>query len=64
MSEVILHENESLESALRRFNRKLQQDGILSEYRRREYYEKPSVKRKRKKATKLRKSLKNSGHHR
>ncbi|RLC72173.1 MAG: 30S ribosomal protein S21 [Chloroflexi bacterium] len=62
MSEVILHENESLESALRRFNRKLQQDGILSEYRRREYYEKPSVKRKRKKATKLRKSLKNSGH--
>jgi len=64
LSEVILHENESLESALRRFNRKLQQDGILSEYRRREYYEKPSVKRKRKKATKLRKSLKNSGHHR
>ena len=63
MSEVILHENESLESALRRFNRKLQQDGILSEYRRREYYEKPSVKRKRKKATKLRKSLRNSGHH-
>lgn len=61
MSEVILHENESLESALRRLNRKLQQDGILSEYRRREYYEKPSVKRKRKKATKLRKSLKNSG---
>jgi len=63
LSEVILHENESLESALRRFNRKLQQDGILSEYRRREYYEKPSVKRKRKKATKLRKSLRNSGHH-
>lgn len=64
MSEVTLNENESLESALRRFNRKLQQDGIFSEHRRREAYEKPSVKRKRKRAIKLRKSLKNSGNRR
>jgi small subunit ribosomal protein S21 len=43
-------ENESFESALRRFNKKIQQSGILAEARRREHYEKPSVKRKRKEA--------------
>ena len=48
--------NESFESLLRRFNRRVQQDGILSETRRREFYEKPSIKRKRKEATKRRKS--------
>jgi small subunit ribosomal protein S21 len=48
--------DESFESLLRRFNRKVQLDGILSEIRRREYFEKPSLKRKRKEATKRRKS--------
>jgi small subunit ribosomal protein S21 len=48
--------NESFESLLRRFNKKVQQEGILSEVRRREHYEKPSVKRKRKEAAKRRKS--------
>jgi small subunit ribosomal protein S21 len=43
-------ENETFESALRRFNKKIQQSGILAEARRREHYEKPSVKRKRKDA--------------
>jgi small subunit ribosomal protein S21 len=47
--------NESFESLLRRFNKKVQQEGILSEVRRREHYEKPSVKRKRKEAAKRRK---------
>jgi small subunit ribosomal protein S21 len=41
---------------LRRFNKKVQQDGILSEVRRREYHEKPSVRRKKKEAAKRRKS--------
>ncbi len=45
-------ENESFESALRRFNKKIQQSGILAEARRREHYEKPSVKRKRKESKK------------
>ena len=45
-------ENETFESALRRFNKKIQQSGILAEARRREHYEKPSVKRKRKEAKK------------
>jgi small subunit ribosomal protein S21 len=55
MSAVTISENESFEAALKRFNRKIQQDGILSEARRREHYEKPSVKRKRKEAARQRK---------
>ncbi|OGO05427.1 MAG: 30S ribosomal protein S21 [Chloroflexi bacterium RBG_13_54_9] len=57
MAEVTVSENETLESALRRFNKKVQQEGILAEARRREHYEKPSVSRKKKKAAKKRKSL-------
>jgi len=52
--------DESFESLLRRFNKKVQQDGILSEIRRREYYEKPSIKRKRKEAAKRRKTARSS----
>jgi small subunit ribosomal protein S21 len=60
LTEVKIEGNESLESALKRFNRKVQQAGILSEYRRREHYEKPSIERKRKRATKKRKSTRSS----
>jgi len=55
VSEVKVGDHESFETALKRFNRKLQQDGILAEARRREHYEKPSVKRKRKEAARRRK---------
>ncbi|HWS84552.1 MAG TPA: 30S ribosomal protein S21 [Ktedonobacteraceae bacterium] len=55
MSVVTISENESFETALKRFNRKIQQDGVLSEARRRAHYEKPSVKRKRKEAARRRK---------
>ncbi len=54
MSEVLAGREESLDSLLKRFNRKVQQDGILAELRRREHFEKPSVKRKRKRAAKRR----------
>jgi small subunit ribosomal protein S21 len=50
LAEIRVGENETFESALRRFNKKIQQSGILAEARRREHYEKPSVKRKRKEA--------------
>ena len=50
LAEVRVGENETFESALCRFNKKIQQSGILAEARRREHYEKPSVKRKRKEA--------------
>lgn len=61
MANVVIGENESFDSLLRRFNKKVQQDGILSEVRRHEHYEKPSVRRKRKRATKMRKSARASG---
>ena len=48
MPEVRVRDNESIESALKRFKKKIQKAGILSEIKRRERYEKPSVKRKRK----------------
>ncbi len=49
MSVVRVGENESLDSALKRFKRKCQKDNILGDMRKKEYYEKPSVKRKKKK---------------
>ncbi|MDO5734685.1 MAG: 30S ribosomal protein S21 [Eubacteriales bacterium] len=48
MAEIRVKENETLDSALRRFKRSCARSGILAEVRKREYYEKPSVKRKKK----------------
>jgi small subunit ribosomal protein S21 len=56
LADVVSQENESFESLLRRFNKRVQQEGVLSELRRREFFEKPSIKRKRKDAAKKRKS--------
>ncbi len=48
MSQVKIKDNESLDSALRRFKRQTSRDGVIQEVRKREHYEKPSVKRKKK----------------
>jgi len=48
VAEVKVKENESLDSALRRFKRQCARSGVLAELRKRECYEKPSVKRKKK----------------
>lgn len=48
MAEIKVGKNESLDSALKRFKRQCQKAGVLSELRKREHYEKPSVKRKKK----------------
>ena len=48
MSEIRIKDNESLDSALRRFKRYCARSGVLAEVRKREHYEKPSVKRKKK----------------
>lgn len=48
MAEIRLGDSESIEPALRRFKKKIQKVGILSEVKRRERYEKPSLRRKRK----------------
>ncbi|MBM7855715.1 small subunit ribosomal protein S21 [Desulfohalotomaculum tongense] len=48
VAEVRVGKNETLDSALRRFKRSCQKAGVLAEARRRETYEKPSVRRKKK----------------
>lgn len=48
MAEIRVGENESLENALKRFKRMTAREGTLAEVRKREHYEKPSVKRKKK----------------
>lgn len=58
MPVVRVREDESLESALRRFKRKCEKSGILSELKKRQHYEKPSAKRKRKALAARKKSLK------
>ncbi|HHV54370.1 MAG TPA: 30S ribosomal protein S21 [Firmicutes bacterium] len=48
MAEVRIGKDESFDQALRRFKRECQKSGILAELRKREHYEKPSVRRKKK----------------
>ena len=48
MTVVVVGDNEGLESALKRFKRKCQKDGIIADIRKKEEYQKPSVARKKK----------------
>ena len=48
MSEIRVKDNKFLENALKRFKRSCAKSGVLAEVRKREHYEKPSVKRKKK----------------
>jgi len=57
---VKVRENEHFDAALRRFKRACEKAGILSDLRRREYYEKPTQERKRKKAAAIKRQLKKS----
>lgn len=56
--EMRINEGESFEAFLRRFTKRVQQEGIVSETRRRQHFEPPSVLRKKKAASKRRKSIK------
>ena len=58
MSTVRVGENETIESALRRFKRKCSRDGIIGDLRRKENYEKPSVRRKKKAEAARKRSIK------
>jgi len=58
MADVRIRDNESFDNALRRFKKQCEKAGILSEVRRREHYEKPSVKRKRKALAARKRALK------
>jgi len=57
MAKVDVRENESLDSALRRFKKQLQRDGTLQEARRKSRYEKPSDKRRRERAARRRRQM-------
>lgn len=48
MTEIKVGENESLDNALKRFKKSCARSGVIGEVRKREHYEKPSVKRKKK----------------
>ncbi|HEC97127.1 MAG TPA: 30S ribosomal protein S21 [Nitrospirae bacterium] len=58
MPSVSVRKNESFDLALKRFKKQCEKDGILSEIRKREHYEKPSVKRKKKILAARKKTLK------
>ena len=58
MPSVVIREDESFESALKRFKKQCEKAGILSELRKREHYEKPSVRRKKKSMAARKKLLK------
>jgi small subunit ribosomal protein S21 len=55
---VKVKENEPFDVALRRFKRSCEKAGVLSEIRRREFYEKPTQERKRKRAAAVKRHLK------
>ena len=59
MSTIKVGENESIDSALRRFKRRCSRDGILGDLRRKEHYEKPSVRKKKKSEAARKRSNKN-----
>ena len=55
MAEVVIHDDESFERALKRFQKKCEKAGILSDLRKHRHFEKPSEKRKRKMSAAARK---------
>ena len=59
MCTIRVGENESIDSALRRFKRKCSRDGIIGDLRRKEHYEKPSVRKKKKSEAARKRSSKN-----
>ena len=58
MTTVRLRENEPFEVALRRFKRTIEKNGLLTDLRAREFYEKPTAERKRKKAAAVKRHMK------
>ncbi|MBI5025852.1 MAG: 30S ribosomal protein S21 [Nitrospirae bacterium] len=58
MPSIRVRENESFENALRKFKKQCEREGILSEIKKREHYEKPSVKRKKKALAARKKAVK------
>jgi small subunit ribosomal protein S21 len=58
MPVIKVKDNESFEAAMRRFKKTVEKSGILSELRRREYHDKPSIRKKKKAAAARKRALK------
>lgn len=58
MPTVKVKDNEPFEQAVKRFKKQVEKAGVLTELRRREYYDKPSVRRKKKDAAARKRALK------
>ncbi|MDR0316643.1 MAG: 30S ribosomal protein S21 [Treponema sp.] len=58
MAHIIVDDNEMLEKAIKRFKRMVEKEGIIREFKKREYYEKPSTILNRKKKSMARKLMK------
>ena len=58
MSVIKVKDNESIEQAMKRFKKQCEKAGILSELKRREYYDKPSIRKKKKAAAARKRALK------
>jgi len=63
MTGIRVRDNESIESAIRRFKKLCEKAGILAELRKREHYEKPSVKRKKKAIAAKKRALRRARSH-
>ena len=61
MPGIKLREGEPFESAIKRFKKQVERAGVLSEVRKREFYEKPSVKKKKKAIAARKRALKKMG---
>lgn len=57
INQIIVEDNEPLEKAIKRFKRMVEKEGIIREWKKREYFEKPSAIRNRKKKTMARKLM-------
>jgi small subunit ribosomal protein S21 len=58
MSVIKVKDNESFEAAMKRFKKSCEKAGVLTELRRREYYDKPSIRKKKKAAASRKRALK------
>ena len=57
MAQIDVYDNEPLEKALRRFKRKVEKEGIIREFKKRQYFQKPSAKRREQEKARRRKEL-------
>ncbi len=58
MANIEVYDDENLEKAIKRFKRKVEKEGIIREFKRRQYFQKPSIQRHEQEKSRRRKELK------